>query len=63
MADKNKLVALGMAPELADQLAEQIDESVSGKAQIAALTNAAVPFADLTAAANKVNEIIAALKA
>lgn len=34
----------------------------SGLVQAAAITDAAVPFADLTAAANKVNEILAALR-
>lgn len=34
----------------------------SGLVQADAITDAAVPFADLTAAANKVNEILAALR-
>lgn len=38
-------------------------EAVSGgSTQAGAITDAAVPFADLTAAATKVNEILAALR-
>lgn len=71
MANVRRLAELGMATELAKETAKQIDASIAGKAQIAALTpvstaNATdLPTAQALANANKVaiNAIIAALKA
>lgn len=71
MANVRRLAELGMATELAKETAKQIDASIGGKAQIAALTpvstaNATdLPTAQALANANKVaiNAIIAALKA
>jgi len=41
---------------------QTLNAALAGITQAAAITDAAVPFADLTAAANKVNEILAALR-
>lgn len=47
-------------PQL-EELSAVVEEA-SGFTQAAVVAAAAVPFADLTAAANKVNEILTALK-
>lgn len=71
MSDIRRLTELGMPPQLAKEVASQVDGAVAAKSQIAALT--AVTTADATdlasaeALANankaKINAIIAALKA
>ena len=71
MADVRRLTELSMVPELAKEVASQIDGSIADKSEIAALT--AIATADATDLATaitlanatkaKVNAIIAALKA
>lgn len=71
MADTRRLVELSMVPELAKEVANQINTSIATKTQIAALTPVATadatdPATVITLAnANKakINAIIAALKA
>jgi len=71
MSDKRRMVELGVVPELAKELASQIDGAVAAKSQVAALTTVttadATDLASAEALANankaKINAIIAALKA
>ena len=71
MSDKRRLIELSMVPELASEVASQMDAAVANKSQIAALTSVttadATDLATAEALANalktKVNAIIAALKA
>ncbi len=71
MSDKRRLTELSMVPQLATEVASQIDGAVAAKSQIAALTTVttadATDLATAEALANalktKVNAIIAALKA
>lgn len=63
MADVRRLVELAMVPELAKEVAAQIDGAVSGNPDVAALTPLADPAtATAPQIAAKVNEIIAALQ-
>lgn len=57
--DDNDVQTRG-APQLIE-ISEAVGDA-TGFAQAALVAAAAVPFADLTAAANKVNEILTALK-
>lgn len=71
MSDKRRLTELGMVPQLASEVAKQMDGAVAAKSQIAALTTVttadATDLASAEALANankaKINAIIAALKA
>lgn len=71
MANRVRLAELSMAPELAKEVASQIDGAVAAKTQIAALATVATADAsDLATAITlvnalkvRVNQIIAALKA
>lgn len=71
MSDVRRLVELAMVPELAKEVASQIDGAVGAKTEIAALTPVATAdatdLASAVALANankaKINAIIAALKA
>lgn len=71
MSDVRRLTELSMVPQLAKEVATQIDGAVAAKTQVAALTPVTTP--DATDAATvitlanankaKINAIIAALKA
>jgi hypothetical protein len=71
MANRVRLAELSMVPELAKEVASQIDGAVAAKAQIAALATVATADAtDLPTALTlvnalkaRLNQVIAALKA
>ena len=71
MSDARRLIELSMVPELAKEVAAQIEEAGGANAQVTALTPVAtadatdLPTAVALANANKakINAIIAALKA
>lgn len=63
MADVRRLVELAMVPELAKEVAAQIDSAVSSNPGVAGLAPLADPAtATAPQIAAKVNEIIAALQ-